>query len=497
MSLEGQVLDGKYAIVRRIAEGGMSTIYLGVNQRIGKDVAVKVLRPVVAHDPEISERFEREARIASRIRSDHVADVFDFGELPTGERFMVMEYLEGESLATILEREHTVSPRTLATVASQILDALAAAHRAGVIHRDLKPENVIVTTRGKDVVVKVVDFGISKLLEPGSANRVKATAAGSVLGTPLYMSPEQARGQTNLVDQRTDLYSLGVIMYEATAGEPPLMGENVNDLLFRIALDEPEPLTSKVPTVDPLLAAIVRKAMAKDLADRYQTADEMLEAVDAWKATFAASTMPPASFEGVAASIRPSAPAVATPMSLTVPEPASNVRPPKRARSRLLRRALVAAPLLGLVVFFGTPIARRHAAQFLAPAVMPVNEVVPHATATIDSVSVPPRPAPAEAPSTMTSPDAPTPTSSAATSVPSAAAPSAVLEKPPAATSARPQASAPRPARPRRPTPRAETHDTSAADAGTLVSIVAPDPTAVTLPPLEPPPDPVAPELTE
>ncbi len=485
MSLEGQVLDGKYAIVRRIAEGGMSTIYLGVNERIGKDVAVKVLHPVVARDPEILARFEREARIVSRIRSDHVADVFDFGELPTGERFMVMEYLEGESLASILERDRTIPPRTLVTIASQILDGLAAAHRAGVIHRDLKPENVIVATRGREVVVKVVDFGISKLLDSANETRVKATAAGSVLGTPLYMSPEQARGHTSLIDQRTDIYSLGVMLYEATAGEPPLMGENVNDLLFRVALDEPEPLTAKVPSVDPALAAIVRKAMAKDPSERYQTADEMREDVDAWLGRYVTSTIPPTSFEGVAATIRSSdggeadrssAQTVATPMTVTVSDDAKDeLGPPARKRSRALRRIVFAAPLVALlVIFVGSPDARRQASALVsstststwpwpwAPAstsepVMPPVELAP---------AVPPGPTPAEVHSLPDVPAAP-PGSETDTASPA----STSTARPPATP---PRATPPR-AAPRRATPSASLshHDPFAVDAGTTLVSVA------------------------
>lgn len=359
MSLsEGQVLDGKYVITRRIADGGTSTVYLGVNRRIGKNVAVKVLRSVVARDPDLLERFEREARIVSRIRSLHVADVYDFGELESGEKFMVMEYLEGESLATILERDHTIPSRILTTIVSQILDALAAAHAAGVVHRDLKPENVIVTTRGKggrETVVKVVDFGISKI-ESATEGRMTVTAAGAVLGTPLYMSPEQARGNTDLVDQRTDLYSLGVIMYEAIAGQPPLTGDNVNALLFRVALEEPQPLTTKVPDVDPSLAAIVKKAMAKDVADRYANAEEMREEVELCRLYLAAAAAQPSSLGGVTASVvgppalesfvASKALAIGTPPALVLANDARRTaRHPRRAR-----RLAVALSLFGVLL---------------------------------------------------------------------------------------------------------------------------------------------------
>lgn len=295
---EGQVLDGKYVIRRWLADGGMSTVYLGVNQRIGKDVAVKVLHPGVAKDAELANRFEREACIVSRIRSANVADVYDFGELPTGECFMVMEYLDGESLATKLDREGTIPAQTLATIAEQILVALSAAHEAGVVHRDLKPENVLLVERGGEITVKLVDFGISKVLPrspwrdtrhpqgyAGELSRkvdVRLTSFDSVLGTPLYMSPEQAQGNSGAIDERTDIYALGVILYEATSGAMPLTGENVNELLLRVVFDEPEPLDLRVPSVDPEWSAIVSKALSKNPSNRYQSADAMREAIRAW-----------------------------------------------------------------------------------------------------------------------------------------------------------------------------------------------------------------------
>jgi serine/threonine-protein kinase len=401
MSLQGRLLDAKYLLVRPIAEGGMSTVYLGVHQRIGKQVAVKVLNAEVARDPDLVERFECEARIASRIRSAHVPDVYDFGELETGERFMVMEYLEGESFATILERERTIAPQILATIAAQILEALGAAHRAGVVHRDLKPENVIVEPCGKEVLARVIDFGISKIIErPNQKERyAKTTAAGFVLGTPLYMSPEQARGQTSLIDHRTDLYALGVMLYEATAGEPPITGDNVNDLLFRVALDEPEPLSVRVPSVDPMLAAIVRRAMEKNLSSRYQSAEEMLEDVEAWRISSRTHALPPYSWVddsdegadvefvlgGVAASAQPTKDAVESSSVSDAVTPKTPSHEGRRAttrrttRFRRRRRLAIAVPFIGCVVFFGAPIAQGESDPLASqkPAVQTSAEVGP------------------------------------------------------------------------------------------------------------------------
>jgi serine/threonine-protein kinase len=391
---DGQVLDGKYVIVRRIAEGGMSSVYLGTNQRIGKDVAVKVLSAAMAYADDVVERFEREARIVSRIRSPYVADVYDFGTLESGERFMVMEYLEGESLGTMMERENKLPVKLLALIASQILEGLAAAHAVGIVHRDLKPDNVIVTNRGRETVVKLVDFGISKVMDGSMSSSippVRATQAGAVLGTPLYMSPEQARGTTAIIDQRTDLYSLGVIHYEALAGEPPLTGDNVNDLLFRVALDEPAPLTKKVPTVDRGFAAIVAKAMSKDVKARYQTAEEMLDAVRRWREQFDSGAQTAITLD---TTVRP--------MMLPPREGATTGTYTK------LRRYTLAVPALAVLIFL-LPIARRAVSHPQAPTpqlaaepamsgeaepVMPATKLVPIISVEPVVTPEPPKPAP-------------------------------------------------------------------------------------------------------
>jgi eukaryotic-like serine/threonine-protein kinase len=370
--VEGQVLEGKYVVVRRLAEGGMSTVFLAVNRRIGKDVAIKVLHPIIALDPELASRFEREARIASSIRSDHIADVFDFGELPTGERYMVMEYLDGESLASWLEREGTVGPRLLAGIADQILDALGAAHAAGIVHRDLKPENIVITMRGRDPLVKLVDFGISKVVETEAASSLvgKRTAPNAVIGTPMYMSPEQARGNTAQVDHRTDLYALGVILYEALTGEPPATAANVNELLFKVALEEPTPLLTKAPATDPGFAAIVTRALKKDPAERYASAEEMREAIREWQEMFVSGSVP---LFALTRTVRP---------EVVTPQP---------SRSRPKRGFAIAAPVVAAMLAALAHPSTREAAWRVshASAALASSQVHAAAAATIATMTSP------------------------------------------------------------------------------------------------------------
>ncbi|MBV9945862.1 MAG: serine/threonine protein kinase, partial [Myxococcales bacterium] len=187
----GDLLDGKYRIIRVIGEGGWGVVYEGENPRTLKRVAIKVLRARADLTPEIRTRFEREAQAGGRIGSEHIVEVFDLGSLPDGTHFLVMELLQGEDLATRIRRGGPLDPALAAKIVVQLLDGLGAAHRAGILHRDLKPENLyLVPTRSGEDFVKILDFGVSKFSAPG----MDATRTGAVLGSPFYMAPEQARG---------------------------------------------------------------------------------------------------------------------------------------------------------------------------------------------------------------------------------------------------------------------------------------------------------------
>lgn len=278
----GTVIDGKYRVVRRIGEGGMGTVFEGENIRIERRVAIKVLHEHVASSSEFAQRFEREARASARIGSPHVCDVLDLGDLPNGERFIVMEFLDGESLEDRLEKG-TLTAVELAPIAFEILEGLGTMHQAGVVHRDLKPANVFLARgRGKAETVKILDFGVAKILpradEPG-----EMTSTGMMMGTPLYMSPEQARGARD-VDGRTDLYAASVIFYRALTGAMPHTGDNLHELLFKIVLEEPLPIRQLAPDVDEEFAAIVTKGLARDAEQRFASAREYQEALSAWGA---------------------------------------------------------------------------------------------------------------------------------------------------------------------------------------------------------------------
>jgi serine/threonine-protein kinase len=262
----------------------MGAVFEGANTRIHRRVAIKVLHASVARKETHVQRFEKEATAAGRIGSEHIVEVLDIGSLPGGELFMVMEFLEGEDLAARIKRHKRLTPHQAAPIVHEILEGLGAAHRAGIIHRDLKPENVyLLSSRaGRRDFVKVLDFGVSKF-SALEGEGMSMTSTGAVMGTPYYLSPEQARG-LKTIDARSDLYSVGVVLYQAVTGRLPFAAETFNELVFKIALEAPDPAESVVPNLDPAFAAIIGKAMVRDVNGRFQSAREFQQAIEEWMA---------------------------------------------------------------------------------------------------------------------------------------------------------------------------------------------------------------------
>jgi len=281
----GEIIDGKYRIIRLIGEGGMGAVYEGENTRIHRRVAIKVLHAGVAETAEAVQRFEREAQAAGRIGSEHIVEVLDLGNLASGDRYMVMEFMDGDSLSARIHARGRIPPTELYPIAHQLLAALAAAHGAGIIHRDLKPDNVYLlrSRSGVSDFVKLLDFGISKFNQLSGDSGFSMTRTGAVMGTPYYMAPEQAKGAKDM-DHRVDLYATGVILYESVTGEVPFNADTFNELLFKIVLEEPRPVEQLVPDIDQGFAAIINKAMAREPSTRFQTAREFQQALEQWAA---------------------------------------------------------------------------------------------------------------------------------------------------------------------------------------------------------------------
>jgi serine/threonine-protein kinase len=262
------IFNGRYELHRRLGRGGMAEVYLARDQMLDRAVAVKVLFPALATDPGFVERFRREAQSAAGLNHPNIVGVYDWGEA-NGTYFIVMEYVEGESLAELIQREGRLHPDRAAEVASDIAAALGFAHRnGGVIHRDVKPGNVLITREG---AVKVADFGIARAMTDSSDQNL--TKTGSVMGTATYFSPEQARGQG--VDPRSDVYSLGCVIYEMVTGRPPFQGENAVAIAYKHVQEAPVSPRMVDPAIPDTLEAITLKCLAKNPANRYPSAQDL------------------------------------------------------------------------------------------------------------------------------------------------------------------------------------------------------------------------------
>jgi len=264
---------GNYRVTELIGEGGMGVVYLAEHPGIGRRAAVKILRPGLTDNPELARRFFNEARAANAIRHPGIVEVFDCGTLPSGTSYIVMELLEGESLASRLREKGPMAVEDARRIAAQTASALAAAHAAGIVHRDLKPDNLFLVPDDRDAaqeMVKVLDFGIAKLGQQGSnVNSVK-TRTGSVMGTPAYMSPEQCRG-TREIDHRTDIYALGVILFEMLCGRAPFVSEGFGEMVHMHISQPPPPPRTINPAIPEDLERLILWCLAKEPDERMQT----------------------------------------------------------------------------------------------------------------------------------------------------------------------------------------------------------------------------------
>ena len=264
MSLVDQVFSKRYHIEREIARGGMAEVYLARDQSLNRLVALKALFPEYAREPSFVERFRREAQAAANLNHPNIVAIYDWGQ-ESGTYFIVMEYVEGRSLRELIHTDGPIDPGRAADIAAEIASALAFAHRSGVVHRDVKPGNVLLTETG---TVKVTDFGIARA---GAGDAL--TQTGSVMGTATYFSPEQAQGLA--VDGRSDVYSVGVVLYEMVCGVPPFTADSPVSVAYKHVREEPVPPSQLNPDVPPALEQIILSALAKDPEHRYQSADDL------------------------------------------------------------------------------------------------------------------------------------------------------------------------------------------------------------------------------
>ena len=273
---------GNYQVQRKLGEGGMGAVYLAVHPKIGKRVALKVLHPEFSSNEDVISRFFNEAKAVNDIQHPNIVDIIDYGTMQApglGHQvvYFIMEFLGGDSLAKIIHDQAPLAPERAQAIALQIADALGASHRHGIVHRDLKPDNVMIAPRrdGRDFV-KVLDFGIAKLT--GDQQGSRRTRTGIVMGTPAYMSPEQCEGR-GLIDHRTDIYALGILLYEMLAGQVPFRGEGYGEVLVQHMTQVPQKPSTIRGVLNPHLEAVCMKALEKRPDNRFASMDEFMQAL--------------------------------------------------------------------------------------------------------------------------------------------------------------------------------------------------------------------------
>ncbi|HVJ15341.1 MAG TPA: serine/threonine-protein kinase [Polyangiaceae bacterium] len=284
--LIGTLAAGRYRVIKPLGEGGMGQVYLAEHEAIEKPIALKVLHAEYAHKGDIVARFQQEAISASRIKHPNVLDVFDFGQLDNGCFYLAMEFLEGNDLAREIEKAKVLDPYRGLRIALQICRALAAAHGKGVVHRDMKPENVFLQRTGDgEEIVKIVDFGIAQLRSneeaAAASTKRRLTRTGMIFGTPEYMSPEQAAGKKT--DLRSDVYAVGIILYEMFTGAVPFTGDSFLGVLTKHVSDPPPPMhiVFSQLAIGPELQAVIMRALEKNPDHRFQSMNELAQAITA------------------------------------------------------------------------------------------------------------------------------------------------------------------------------------------------------------------------
>ena len=404
----GDIIAGKYRVDRMIGQGGMGVVVSAVHIHLDERVAIKLLRPEGAARSEATERFMREARAAVKIKSLHVAKVLDVGVQPDGRPYMVMEYLEGRDLGEELDRNGPMSEAMAVDYVLQACDALAEAHKRGIVHRDLKPSNLFLCKNLKPPIIKLLDFGVSKFKDNSllANTSPSLTAEAALLGTPFYMSPEQIRSAKD-VDEKADVWALGVILYELISGRVPFDGTSATAVLAAICGDKPKPLHEVCAAVSADVSEIVGACLAKNTEERMPnvrelvralasvapdkatTIDERLAAINVHSNTANTLSAAPNPDVREPISIRSSAPLSKDEMLVATVGGFVHSTPPHRGRSKFVAVTVAVAILVGIVVFvltnressvsIGDPLPIASSTQ----TAMPMND--PSATTTASS----------------------------------------------------------------------------------------------------------------